>query len=131
MRLYSDRGSISNLNKSKEVVEKLSSWEIRLQKIINYAMTYRDHGIMKALGFIYTDINTSLGASVAIYRLKEQIAEISDKFSTIEQRKNELEKCFNTGIPISKEAQDYIAKHYPLRKIANNRKFGRTFWRKS
>jgi len=129
MRIYSDRGKISDLNKPKEEVEKLSSWEIRLQKIINYAMTYRDHGLMKALGFIYTDNDKSLGMSVAIYRLKEQITIISNT-KKIEQRKNELEKCFNQKV-FSKEAQDYIAKHYPLRKIANNRSFGRVFWRKS
>lgn len=70
MKIYSERGKISELNKPKEDAEELRPWEKRLAKLINYAMVYKDLGIMKTLGFIYADTSGKAALPITIHKIK-------------------------------------------------------------
>lgn len=126
MRIYSDRGKISELNKPKEEDPELRPWEKRLKKLVDYALAYKDSSLMKSLGFIYTESVVKAELPVTILRMKEKLKGIystSDK-KKIDDIKSELDRCF-IDPEIRKEARDILnvqAQKIGFRKIANAKK---------
>jgi hypothetical protein len=126
MRVYSDRGKISELNKPKEEEPELRPWEKRLKKLVDYAMVYKDLGIMKTLGFIYADTSGKAALPISIHQIKEKVKNIysQSNSSQIDDLKCQLDRCFIEP-EMRKEAKDILhkeAQKIGFRKIANEKR---------
>jgi hypothetical protein len=78
VKSYSDRGKISELNKNHENDEPLQSWEVRLKKLVDFAMEKRDNILLTSLGFFYIDHNQGYTNPTVYLRLKEKVNSVID-----------------------------------------------------
>jgi hypothetical protein len=109
VKQYSDRGRIQDLNNERESeAPQLSSSELRLKRLYEYAMSTNDAGILSALGFITTDyVADKTALPLTIYRIKQIVADIKSKSGDkIEKMTEELQNCFK--FPVSQKAANYI-----------------------
>src|SRR5574337_649852 len=110
---YSDRGSIKDLINSatnlENTVTQLLPSDIRLQKLLEYANTYRDKDLLSSLGIITTDyISDKNALPLSVYRIRRMVSDIKAASPNIDQLSRQIAACFRE--PLSPEAIRYIQK---------------------
>ena len=130
---YTDRGSIKDLvnkrgKEAQEIELPVSSGELRMKKLYEYAHLNKDHNLQGALGFITTDyISDKNALPLSIYRLRKTVADIKSKSSNnIDQMAAQLSSII--GNEISPKVIEYLCQRRAVVKTASKHK--PIFWRK-
>lgn len=122
LKVYSDRGKISNLAQKHEDEIPVTPMETRLKQLYEHAQLTRDKGLEDSLGFITTDyVGNKNALPVSIYRLREIVSNITAKSGAkIAEMRKELETCFELPV-IEKSGLNKTAsarKRSPFRRVS-------------
>lgn len=124
LKVYSDRGKISNLTKKHEDEIPVTPMEERLKKLYEHAQVTHDKGLEDSLGFITTPyISDKAALPLSIYKLREIVSILSTKpGNKIAEMRQELEPCFDSPVieksGLSKTASRIARKPGPFRRVS-------------
>lgn len=128
---YSDRGSIKDLAIAIENGDNLepTSFELRIQKLINFADTHNDNQLSAAMGFITTNyISDKDALPLSVYRIRQIVSNIKEKNpASIEELSDKISGYLNKDI-LTLEARAYINKREMVKNASLKKP---VFWRVS